>query len=344
VSTELNKLNTFAKDAAGTAQAFNYYRALSADALRVLAGLPGNDAAFTQLTTAPLDPQDQANGNRRSPDDPDSFQIGDPNNPLASPALCAFVDTVEGLLTNRYFYRATNVDAAQNRSASLSLATPPVSCPDVRPPDAPVITRVLGGDRRVLVRWTHSHPIGISRFNLYRTDQADFATDPRLMSLRETVPSIRRIVVTVEGTIRLRYAGAVQQIIGVYRRDQANPLASPPHAQPPSAINFWQKAGSQVTMIADSDGYGATLYGLGLLAAGTEVTIVFRDAKGIERLVDSLPLEFADEAVEPGQDYFYRLSAVRVVDQGGTSSEIESEISRLVRCRPIGLSGQTSLR
>jgi hypothetical protein len=344
VATELNQLNTFAKDAAGTAQAFNYYRALSADALRVLAGLPGNDAAFSQLTTAPLDPQDQANGNRRGPDDPDSFQIGDPSNPLASPTLCAFVDRVEGLLTNRYFYRATNVDAAQNRSATLSIATPPVSCPDVRPPDAPVITRVLGGDRRVLVRWTHSHPIGISRFNLYRTDQAGLATDPRLMLLLETVPSLRRIVVTIEGTTRLRYVGGVQQIVGVYRHDQANPLASPPHAQPPSAINFWQQAGSNAMMIPDSDGYGATLYGLGAMPAGTEVTIVFRDAKGIERLVDGLPLEFADEAVEPGQDYFYCLSAVRVAGQGGTGSEIESEVSRIVRCRPIGLPGQTSLR
>jgi hypothetical protein len=343
VATELNQLNTFAKDAAGTAQAFNYYRALSADALRVLAGLPGNDAAFTQLTTPPLDPQDGANANRRGPDDPDSFRIGDPNNPLASPTLRALVDTVEGLLTNRYFYRAANVDAAHNRSVLLSLATPPVSCPDVRPPDAPVITRVLSGDHRVLVRWTHGHPVGISRFNLYRTEQADLATDPRTMLLRETVPSLRRIVVTAEATTRLRYAGGVQQIIGVYRRDQANPLASPPHAQPPTAINFWQQAGSQAVMIADADGYGATLYGLGALPAGTEVTVVFRDRKGVERLVDSLPLEFADELVQPGTDYFYCLSAVRtVVGQGGTTSELESAISRIVRCRPVGLFSQTS--
>jgi len=150
--------------------------------------------------------------------------------------------------------------------------------------------------------------------------------------------------VTIEGIVRLRYPGGVQQIIGVYRRDQANPLASPPHNQPPSAINFWQQAGANAVMVVDSDGYGATLYRLGALPAGTEVTIVFLDAKGLERLVDSLPLEFADEAVEPGQDYFYCLSAVRVVGQGGTSSELESEISRIVRCRPIGLSGQTSLR
>jgi hypothetical protein len=342
VANELNKLNTFAHDAAGTALAFTHYRSLSADALRVLAGLRENDSVFTQITTSPLDPNDQKNANRRGPDDPDSFQLGDPNNPLASTALLAYVDTVEGLLKNRYFYRAANVDAAQNPSL-LSLATPVVSCPDVRPPDAPVITRVLSGDHRVLVRWTFTHPSEVSKFNLYRTDHAG-ATDPRSMLLRETVPSLRRIVVTVEGTTRLRYAGGVQQIIGVYRRDQANPLASPPHNQPPGAINFWQQAGTRAVMILDGDKYGATLYGLGALPVGTEVTIVFRDAKGVERLVDSLPLEFADESVEPGQDYFYCLSAVRVVGQGGVSSEIESQISRIVRCRPVGLTSQTSLR
>ncbi|MEN3325389.1 MAG: hypothetical protein V7638_196 [Acidobacteriota bacterium] len=343
VANELNKLNAFAHDAAGTALAFTHYRALSPDALRVLAGLRETDAAFTQLTSSPLDPNDPANANRRGPDDPASFQIGDPNNPLASTALRAFVDSVDGLLKNRYFYRAANIDAAHNLSL-FSLSTPAVSVPDVRPLEAPVITRVLSGDHRVLVRWTHGHPVDVSRFNLYRTDQLALSTDPRTMLLRETVPSVRRMEVTVEGTARLRYAGGVQQIIGVYRRDQADPLASPPHNQPPGATNFWQEADTRAVMLPDTDGYGATLYGLGALPAGTEVTIVIRDKKGIERLVDSLPLEFDDKAVDPGRDYFYCLTAVRVVVQGSTSSEIESEVSRIARCRPVGLSSQTTLR
>ncbi len=328
VATELNQLNVFAHDAAGTVQAFNYYRALSSDALRVLAGLPGNDAAFTQVTTSPLNPDDPANANRRGPDDPDNFHVGDPNNPLASPTLRAFVDQIDGRTTNRYFYRAANVDAAQNRSA-FSLAGSPVSCPDLVPPDAPVITRVLSSDERVLLRWTHTRASEVTRFNLYRADQPN--TDPRLMTLREIIPSLRRIII-VAGTAHFRFANGVQQVIGVYRRDQANPLASPPHAQPPGATNFW--TGPLAVMVPDADGYGATLYGLGALTNGTEVTIVFRDAKGVERLVDSLALEFTDEAVEPGHDYFYCLSAVRVTAQAG--AEIESQVSRIVRGRPAG--------
>ncbi|HEX5873356.1 MAG TPA: hypothetical protein VFY60_01830, partial [Pyrinomonadaceae bacterium] len=134
VATELNQLNTFGRDAAGTAQAFTYYRSLSADALRVLAGLPGNDAAFTQITTSPLDPSDPASANRRGPDDPDNFQIGDPNNPLSSAALKIFIDKLDGRTTNRHLYRALYIDDAQNRSP-LSLATSPVHIHDVNPPE-----------------------------------------------------------------------------------------------------------------------------------------------------------------------------------------------------------------
>ncbi len=154
VATEFNQLNTFAHDAAGTMQAFIYYRALSADALRIFAGLPGNDAAFTQLTTAPFDPHDPTNANRRGPDDPDNFQIGDPNNPLASPILRAFIDTFDGRLSNRYFYRAAYVDSVHNRSKELSLATPPVSLPLVVAPRSPVIGKVAAGDRAITLSWS----------------------------------------------------------------------------------------------------------------------------------------------------------------------------------------------
>ena len=67
IANDLNHLNTFSHDAEGTAQAMAYYRGLSNDALRVLAGLPGNERAFTQLTIQPLDPDDPANANRLAP-------------------------------------------------------------------------------------------------------------------------------------------------------------------------------------------------------------------------------------------------------------------------------------
>jgi hypothetical protein len=340
VATELNQLNSFAHDAGGTTQAFNYYRGLSADALRILAGLPGNDDAFTQITVTPLVTDDPANANRRGPDDPDNFQIGDPSNPLASPSLRAFVDSVDGHVTNRYFYRAAYVDAAQNRSA-LSLATPPLTCPDLAAPEAPVITRVLGGDHRVMLRWTQGRVDGVNEFLIYRTDQADRATDQRFMTLLTTMPSLKRIAI-VAGATHFRSPFGVQQLLGVYRRDQGNPAAVPPHAQPPTAVNFWQQAGSQAVMVVDDDGYGAQLYGLGALAENTELIIVFRDAKGVERLVDRLPLEFVDESTSPAHDYFYCVSALRLVGQNASVSGIQSPASKIVRGRATGLPDQTA--
>jgi hypothetical protein len=186
VATELNRLNTFSKDAAGTVQAMAYYRALSPDALRVLTGLPGNDAAFNQLTTQPLDPDDPANANRRGPDDPDSFQVGDPSNPLASPTLRAFLDTLDGRAINRYFYRAAYVDAAHNGSA-LALASPPVSLPKVVAPAPPLVQLALAAEGKVRLQWMASPESDVIRYRVYRAADEQAATDVRSMQPVATV-------------------------------------------------------------------------------------------------------------------------------------------------------------
>lgn len=186
VETELNQLNTFGHDAAGTVHAFNYYRALSADALRVLAGLPGNDAAFTQVTTTPLDPDDANNANRRGPDDADDFQTGDPGNPLASPNLRLFTDTLDGRTTNRYFYRVAYVDTAHNRSA-FSLAGAPVFLHDVSAPGRPVLLEPLGGNKTLTVRWITNTEHNLDHYLLYRTDSSQAAQNVTLMRLHEKI-------------------------------------------------------------------------------------------------------------------------------------------------------------
>jgi hypothetical protein len=182
VATELNQLNSFTHDSSGAAQAMAYYQGLSYDALRVLAGLPGNEAAFTQLTVRPLDPNDPANADRRGPDTPASYT---PN-----PNLRAYVDTLEGLSTNRYCYRAIYVDEAHNRS-SLSLASPPVSCPDVVAPRTPVITKVLGGDRQITISWASNREPDLKEYRVYRTDNAAATSDLGQMTLvhTEAVPA-----------------------------------------------------------------------------------------------------------------------------------------------------------
>jgi hypothetical protein len=179
VADELNQLNGFAHDADGTAQAMVYYGRLSNDGLRVLAGLAGNERAFTQLTIQPLDTDDPGNANRRGPDNPPDFVV--------DPALRAYVDALDGRSTSRYFYRSAYVDGAHNRGA-LSGASPPIWLPNVVPPRAPVLTKALGGDRQIALRWASNREPDLVAYRVYRTDREEAARDLRAMTLVHTEP------------------------------------------------------------------------------------------------------------------------------------------------------------
>jgi hypothetical protein len=184
IATALNQLNDLDQE-----EAVVHYHNLSPDDLRVLAGLPGNERAFTQLTIQPLDPQelDPENPtllrwrNRRGPDDPDDFQVPDTSDPLAAETLRVYIDTLDGRSTNRYFYRAAFVDGVHNRSDALSLASPPVYLPKFTPPRTPVITKVLGDDRKIILRWISNREPDLLEYRVYRTKLADAARDLRLM-------------------------------------------------------------------------------------------------------------------------------------------------------------------
>jgi len=168
VAKELNHLNTLADAEAAAA----YYRDLSNDGLRVLAGLPGKDAAFSQLTVQPLDPDDPANANRVGPDNPADFVV--------DPGLRAFTDTLDGRGSNRYFYRAAYVDGAHNRSA-LSLSSPPVWLPIAFAPRPPLPTGVSGGDSEIVLRWASNREPELATYSVYRAPSAARADDVRSM-------------------------------------------------------------------------------------------------------------------------------------------------------------------
>lgn len=187
VADALNHLETLVPDpnadadavAAAARAALAYYGQLSDAALRVLAGLPEDDGAFVQLTLHPLDPADPANANRRGPDNADGVVI--------DPALRAYVDPLDGRGTNRYFYRAALVDAAHNLGP-LGPSTPPVYLPNVVPPRAPAITKVLGGERQITLRWASNREPDLVEYRVYRTDRQEATRDIRLMERVHTVP------------------------------------------------------------------------------------------------------------------------------------------------------------
>jgi len=167
---------------------FDDYAGLGNDALRILAGLPGNERAFSQITSAGLDPEepDPADPiqrrwrNRLGPDNSDDFAV--------DPSLCAYSDVLDGRSTARYFYRSAHLDGAQNRS-ELSLSGPPVWLKDVVPPRTPVFTSVLAGphEREITLRWAASSESDLTEYRIYRSDTEDATRDLRLMQLVHTV-------------------------------------------------------------------------------------------------------------------------------------------------------------
>jgi hypothetical protein len=148
------------------------YRQLSDDALSVLANLPGNGEAFAQVTIDPLDLTPGANDDRRGPDDDATY--------AARPTMNAWLDEIPGRTQTRYLYKIAYVDSAQNHGP-LSKASPPVYVPKVVPPRTPVITKIVGGDRQITLKWAANREPDLAGYRVYRTDDEEKAGDIRLM-------------------------------------------------------------------------------------------------------------------------------------------------------------------
>jgi len=155
------------------------YDALSNNALRTLAGLPRNEAAFSQITYLPLDPADPSNADRSGPDGTDAY--------IPNANLCAYTAELDGRARNRYFFRAAYVNAAQT-VGPLGPSSPPVYLPKVEPPRTPVITKVLGGDRQITIKWASNREPDLAEYRVYRADNEKAARDFRLMELLHTEP------------------------------------------------------------------------------------------------------------------------------------------------------------
>ncbi|MEN3370990.1 MAG: hypothetical protein V7609_3133 [Verrucomicrobiota bacterium] len=179
IAGELNKLPIPAAAALFDETARATYAALSNNALRTLAGLPGNEAAFSQLTYLPLDPADTSNADRVGPDGTDTYT---PN-----AALCAYTAELDGRATNRYFFRAAYVNAALT-VGPLGPSSPPVYLPKVEPPRTPVITKILGGNRAITLTWAVNREPDLAEYRVYRTDDERRARDVRKMEKAGSVP------------------------------------------------------------------------------------------------------------------------------------------------------------
>lgn len=182
VADELNALNVL--DPGNVAAALATYRGLSNDGLRVLVGLDGVDKVFMQITSKPLDPGEP---DAAAPDGLRWRRVGPDVVPgsLAAGAR-AYVDTLDGRATNRWFYRCAYVDEVYN-VGPLGLSSPPVWLPNVTPPRAPVIVRIRGGERQIVIEWASNREDDLAEYRICRTDDPAKARDLRLMALVHTV-------------------------------------------------------------------------------------------------------------------------------------------------------------
>jgi hypothetical protein len=320
VANELNHLNTL-NHTTDKAAAMSYYRGLSNDGLRALAALPGkeptlpgNERAFTQITILPLDPNDTANANRLGPDNPAGYVI--------DLALRAYVDTLDGRSTNRYFYRAAYVDAVHNRGP-LSLSSPPVWLPNVVPPRTPVITKVLGGDRQIILRWSAQHQPSLQEYRVFRTAKKGDERDLRLMNRVGSVAALAPNTGPVEWVdeslealttyfyriVAVDFSGNVSSpsqpaVIRAY--DDARP-APPnwnppvPGATPPAIFLSWSAPEDDLRCLVQrrSD--------------------EFSDWESVSGWLPRGLYNYQDSQRQPGEQYQYRL---RVLDRNGkTNSE-----------------------
>jgi hypothetical protein len=179
IATKLNKLSPLSSSASFDETVRAVYEELSERELRTLAGLPGNEKAFSQITYQPLDPDDTSNADRAGPDGIDTY--------AADSTLCAYTAELDGRASNRYFFRAAYVNAALTVS-SLGPSSPAVYLPKVEPPRTPVITKILGGDRAITLTWAVNREPDLAEYRIYRTDNERNARDIRAMERAAIVP------------------------------------------------------------------------------------------------------------------------------------------------------------
>lgn len=156
-------------------EASQLYDALDDATLGWLAAQPALLGAYMQVTIVPLPLADPAVQDRLGPDDDPQTFSG------PKPTVCAYVDTLDGKSSNRYFYRVMLLDGAQNRGP-LGAPTPPVYLPKVVPPKAPVMTKIAGGEGAIALRWIASRDADVFAYRVYRSETADRAEDVRTMS------------------------------------------------------------------------------------------------------------------------------------------------------------------
>jgi hypothetical protein len=105
----------------------------------------------------------------------------------ASPGVSAWRDRLDGKSRSRYFYRLL-VLSTTGVYGQWSAAVGPVHCPSVVPPAAPVVTRIVAGERQITLKWTPSRAPVVAGYRVYRATDPDLTGDVRRMARVADIP------------------------------------------------------------------------------------------------------------------------------------------------------------
>ena len=173
------------------------YSGLTPAQLQILASLPDNAGAFTQVTAAAIDENDAAFEDRVT-----EIPLP-PNGPAYTPDptnILLYIDeTLDGRSTNRFFYALKTLDT-NGLASELSLATLPVECPRTTPPPRPVISSITAGEKQITIAWAKNPGVEIAGYLVYRTQEKTYASDWRKMQMIRANPD-DVFSVTVNGSL-----------------------------------------------------------------------------------------------------------------------------------------------
>jgi len=134
------------------------------------------DARYVLITPEPLRPDEHGD-------------VAEPGHPTAKGDLLQYRDTLDGKSRSRYYYRVRAVSVS-GTPGDFSDPIGPVQCPDVVGPRAPVITKVVGGDREITIVWAANAGDSVTDHRIYRADNAKSAQDVRAMELMTAEPKL----------------------------------------------------------------------------------------------------------------------------------------------------------
>ncbi len=268
--------------------------------MQILANLPGNELAFRQLTIKPIAHDDISSLNKVGPDDAEDFSVILNNyQPLSDPNLGFYLDTLPGKARNRYFYRSAYVNAAHTRG-EMGLSTPPVWLPDILLPIRPNLLSVLGGERKVILKWAAHRESNMLQYLIYRSEDRNGTRDIRIMGAPvASIPAAPIFV--VGGEIDFGAETDVVLVERVYdadgfdtNEDLISGQSAAQHLTAPLA-----PTGNRITGLSAPD--------------NTPIVAVYRDSKqGLQYTCwGNKPRFWVDEGLVGAKTYYYRVVASR---------------------------------